>query len=162
MGKIFRVVFGARKGQNIPPERLEAVRNDLEQAGIKATVSDDIDRDTFVKWSYISAMACTGAYFDVPMREIQKPGQQRNVFIGLSQESEKTGRKMGIALPDKLVEAHLQVLDKLDPESTASLQKDLAKGHESEIDGLLFQMIRTGERLGVEMPVYRKVARKFA
>jgi 2-dehydropantoate 2-reductase len=162
MGKIFRIVFGMRKGQNIPPQRLESVRDDLERAGIKAVVSDDIDRDTFVKWSYISAMACTGAYFDVPMREIQKSGRERDVFIALSRESEEIGRRMGIALPDGLTASHLQVLDKLDPESTASLQKDIARGHESEIDGLLFRMIRTGEKLGVEMPVYRTIAGKFA
>jgi 2-dehydropantoate 2-reductase len=162
MGKIFRLVFGARRGQQVDAGILDDIRADLEQSGIKAVVSDDIDRDTFIKWSYISAMACTGAYFDVPMQEIQQPGQARDLFIGLSRESEEIGRRMGIALPEGLLNIHLQVLDKLDPQSTASLQKDLAKGHASEIDGLLFQMIRMGEKWGMEMPVYRKIALKFA
>ena len=53
------------------------------------------------------------------------------------------------------------VVDKLDPSSTASMQKDLAHGHESEIQGILFDMIALGERLGVEMPTYQQVAGKF-
>jgi 2-dehydropantoate 2-reductase len=162
MGKIFRIVYGVREGQDIPAGKLEAIRSDLLHAGIKADISDDINRDTFIKWSYISAMACTGAYFDVPMRPIQREGKERDMFIGLSRESAEIGRKTGISVPESLIESHLRILDKLDPDSTASLQKDLAKGRETEIDGLLFRMIRLGETAGVEMPVYRQVMKKFS
>jgi ketopantoate reductase len=47
------------------------------------------------------------------------------------------------------------------PESPSSMQKDLAHGHASEIQGILFDMIALGDRLGVEMPTYRRVAGKF-
>ena len=142
-------------------ERLEAVKHDLEESGIKADLSDDIDRDTFVKWSFISAMAVTGAYYDVPMGEVQKPGQVRDTFIGLSRESAELGRKLGIDIPDNLVEYNLMVMDKLDPHSTASMQKDLARGHESEVQGLLFDLIDAAEAHGVDIPTYRLVAQKF-
>ena len=38
------------------------------KAASKPEISDDINRDTFVKWSFISAMAVTGAYYDVPIQ----------------------------------------------------------------------------------------------
>ena len=44
------------------------------------------------------------------------------------------------------------VIDKLDPHSTASMQKDIARGHESEIQGLLFDMIDLGAQLHIDMP----------
>lgn len=94
MGKIFRLVYGAHKGTVVPRGTLEAVRQDLEESGIKAEISPDINRDTFVKWSFISAMAVTGAYYDVPMGEVQKPGKVRDTFIGLSEESAALGRKL--------------------------------------------------------------------
>ena len=106
-------------------------------------------------------MALTGAYFDVPMREIQKAGEERDVFIGLSTKSAEVGRKLNIPVPDDLVAYNLKILDGLDPDSTASLQKDIAKGHESEINDLLFNMIRMGEKTGIKTPVYRKIAEKF-
>ena len=161
MGKIFRLVYGAHKGTVVSRETLEAVQHDLQESGIKAEISDDINRDTFVKWSFISAMAVTGAYYDVPMGEVQKPGEVRNTFIGLSRESAELGHKLGIDIPADLVEYNLKVIDKLDPQSTASMQKDMARGHESEVQGLLFDLIESAEAHGVDIPTYRKVARKF-
>ena len=161
MGKIFRLVYGAHKGTVVSRETLEAVQHDLQESGIKAEISDDINRDTFVKWSFISAMAVTGAYYDVPMGEVQKPGEVRDTFIGLSRESAELGHKLGIDIPADLVEYNLKVIDKLDPQSTASMQKDMARGHESEVQGLLFDLIESAEAHGVDIPTYRKVARKF-
>ena len=58
LGKIFRLVCGARPEQGVARERIEAVADVLRRCGIHCNVSDDINRDTFIKWSYISAMAC--------------------------------------------------------------------------------------------------------
>lgn len=161
MGKIFRLVYGAHKGTIVSRETLEAVQRDLQQSGIKADLSSDINRDTFIKWSFISAMAVTGAYYDVPMGEVQKPGTVRDTFIGLSQESAALGRKLGIEFEEDIVAYNLKVIDKLAPESTASMQKDLARGHQSEVQGLLFDMIAAAEEQGIDIPTYRMVAEKF-
>lgn len=161
MGKIFRLVYGAHKGTQVAPGILEAVQKDLQESGIKAEISPDINRDTFIKWSFISAMAVTGAYYDVPMGEVQKPGKVRDTFIGLSTESAELGRKLGVEFPEDPISYNLKVIDKLDPESTASMQKDLARGHDSEIQGLLFDMITAAEEQGIDIPTYRMVAEKF-
>lgn len=161
MGKIFRLVYGAHKGTDVPAGMLEAVQHDLQESGIKAEISPDINLDTFVKWSFISAMAVTGAYYDVPMGEVQKPGKVRDTFIGLSRESAALGRKLGIEFKEDVIAYNLKVIDKLAPESTASMQKDLAKGHESEVQGLLFDVIAAAEEQGIDIPTYRMVAEKF-
>lgn len=162
MGRIFRLIFGARPEQNIPHEALDEIAGVLQACGIKAEVSDDINRDTFIKWAFISAMACTGTYHDVPMGEVQHDGPVRNTFIGLSRESAEMGHRLGVAYPEDPVAYNLKVIDKLDPHSTASMQKDLAKGHQSEIQGMLFDVIKLGEELGTDLTTYRKVAAKFA
>ncbi len=161
MGKIFRVVFGARKETPVELHRLEEIQNMLIHAGIKADLSDDINRDTFVKWAFISAMACTGAYHDVTMGALQHEGDERDTFIGLSKESAQIAQKCGIIFKEDPIKYNLKVIDKLDPESTASMQKDLAKGKQSEIKGLLFDMIELGEKYNIDMPTYRKVVKKF-
>ena len=161
MGSIFRLVFGARPEQGIAHERLNHIAEELRACGIKAEVSDDINRDTFIKWAFISAMACTGAYHDVPMGEVQHEGEVRDTFIGLSQESAEIGKRLGVTYPEDPVAYNLKVIDSLDPHSTASMQKDIARGHESEIQGLLFDLIDLGEQLGVDLPTYHKVALKF-
>ena len=145
----------------VPAGLMEAVQRDLQESGIKVEISPDINRDTFIKWSFISAMAVTGAYFDVPMGEVQKPGKVRDTFIGLSTESAALGKKLGIEFKEDIVTYNLKVIDKLAPESTASMQKDIARGHESEVQGLLFDMITAAEEQGIDVPTYREVAKKF-
>lgn len=162
MGKIFRLVFGARKEAPVEMSRLEEIQSMLVQAGIKADLSDDINRDTFVKWAFISAMACTGAYHEVTMGVLQHEGEERDTFIGLSRESAQIAEKCGIIFKEDPIKYNLMVIDKLDPESTASMQKDIAKGHQSEIKGLLFDMIELGEKYDIDMPTYRKVLKKFS
>lgn len=161
MGTIFRLVYGAHQGTTVATHILETIQQELQESGIKADLSADINRDTFIKWSFISAMAVTGAYYDVPMGEVQKPGKVRDTFIGLSSESAALGKKLGIVFPEDTVTYNLKVVDRLAPESTASMQKDLAKGNDSEIQGLLFDMIAAAEAQGIDMPTYREVAKKF-
>ena len=161
MGQVFRLLFGARRDTPVATERLEAIRRDLAESGIEAILSDDIDRDTFVKWSFISAMAVTGAYYDVPMGEVQKPGVVRDTFAGLSRESTALGLKLGVQFTEDNVAHHLKVIDSLDPQSTASMQKDLARGHQSEVQGMLFDLIDAAEAEGIDIPTYRMVAEKF-
>ncbi|PWL61506.1 MAG: oxidoreductase [Bacteroidales bacterium] len=161
MGDIFHLVYGFPRGRTVAAGTLDRINRDLTAAGIKVTLSDDIDRDTFIKWSYISAMALTGAYFDIPMGPIQHPGKERDLFIGLTRESKAIGEKLGIDFGCDLVEHHLAVMDSLDPHSTASLQKDLKAGHESEIQGQLFDIIDRARTLGIPTPVYDTVATRF-
>lgn len=161
MGDIFHLVYGVPRSRTVAAGTLDRINRDLTAAGIKVTLSDDIDRDTFIKWSYISAMALTGAYFDIPMGPIQHPGKERDLFIGLTRESKAIGEKLGIDFGCDLVEHHLAVMDSLDPHSTASLQKDLKAGHESEIQGQLFDIIDRARTLGIPTPVYDTVATRF-
>ena len=41
------------------------------------------------------------------------------------------------------------------------MQKDLERGHDSEIQGLLFDMFSAAEEEGIDIPTYRMVAEKF-
>lgn len=161
MGSIFHIVFGVPRGRTVAPGLLESVCTDLRGSGIRVTLSDDIDRDTFTKWSFISAMAVTGAYYDIPMGPIQHPGRERDTFIALTRESAELGRRLGIRFDCDPVEHHLAVIDSLDPASTASMQKDLKAGHMSEIRGQLFDIIDRARTAGVATPTYDMVARRF-
>ncbi len=161
MGNVFKLIFGARPQDGVSRKELLPIQHLLQEAGIKAILSDDINRDTFTKWGFISAMSCTGAYYDVPMGALQKPGTERDTFIGLTRESSALGEKMGITFREDPVTANLRVIDALDPQSTASMQKDLARGHESEIQGQLFDLIEAAEQNGIDIPTYRMIEKKF-
>jgi len=55
----------------------------------------------------------------------------------------------------------LKILSGLAPEATTSMQRDIMAGKPSEIDGLIYQVVRLGREYGVSMPQYEKVAAKL-
>lgn len=159
-GDIFRVVYGVRSRDDFRPV-LEEVARDLEASGITAIVSDDIRRDALQKFSYVSPMAACGAYYDIDAGEAQKPGPARDAFIALMEEIDALARAMDIHFTVDIVQTNLNILDNLSPIASTSMQRDLRQGRESEMDGLIFEVVRLGRQYGVAVPTYEKIAASF-
>lgn len=160
-GDIFKVVFGARKEQPIEKERLEIIKKDLEDSEIKVKISEDIKRDTFEKFSFISSYATNGAYYNVMAKGMQEEGECRDTFIALVKESAALAEAMGITFNKDIVSKNIRLIDQLTPETTASMQKDILAGKEAEIEGIVFDPIRLAQRYGVGVPVHYKIAKHF-
>ncbi|HWP50995.1 MAG TPA: 2-dehydropantoate 2-reductase [Clostridia bacterium] len=158
-GKLFSVVFGERDG-HISPE-LEQIAKELENSGIRPDLTGDIRRKCFQKYALISAMATVGAYYDAPTGVISSTPEMRAMFISLSKEIGALANAMGIPFEDNIVTKNLHLLDTAAPHTTASLQKDLKKGKNSEIDGLIFEPVRLGRRYHVITPAFLTAAKKF-
>ncbi|MEN6325228.1 MAG: 2-dehydropantoate 2-reductase [Syntrophomonas sp.] len=159
-GDIFRVVYGPRKPEEYRPV-LESLAADLKDSGITAIVSDNIKRDALQKFSYVSPMAACGVYYDIYAGAAQKEGIVRDTFIALIREIDVLAQAMGIHFAIDIVEANLKVLDNLGPSASTSMQRDFKQGKDSEIDGLIFEVVRLGRRYGVHVPTYEMIAGKF-
>ena len=160
-GDIFRIVYGVRNKEEFRPE-LETIKQDLEDAGIDVILSDNIQKDALQKFSFISPMAACGAYYDVRVEEVQKEGEIRSTFIVLIEEINAIAKAMNISLPENIVEINLEIMDQLAPNASASMQRDIWAGKESEIDGLVYEVVRLGKKYDVPTPMYDKVAKKFS
>ena len=165
-GRIFRVVFGLRRGTPRSVEEkvrpvLEQLRRDLEESGIAAVLSEQIEADAFEKFSFVSPMAAAGAYYGVTAEAMQRPGEERETYVALIGELDALSRAMGISLPADILKRNLAILDGLVPGATASMQRDLMAEHASEIDGLVFEVVRMGQRWNIPTPTYARIAEKF-
>lgn len=160
-GGIMKLIFGARPQQGVAAERMQRVSDELTAAGIPNEVSTDINRDTFIKWAYISATNCAGLYHNVTMGGLQFPGEAQDMFRALSREAQAVGEALGIEFGMRLDDYNVEVARKINPESTASTQKDIAAGRQSEIQGMLFDMVALGRSVEVPTPTYDIVAERF-
>lgn len=165
-GTIFRVVYGLRKGTCERSSKavmpiLTAVSRDLEESGITPVLSSRIEKDALQKFSFVSPMAAAGAFYNVQAFVFQMKGQFRNTFIALIEEVKALSNAMGIPLPENIVEINLKIMDDLAPTATASMHRDIRDGKQSEIDGLVFEVIRLGHKYNVPTPVYEMIAEKF-
>lgn len=155
-----KIVFGTRKPEEFR-DILTIIKADLEDSGIITVLSDNITRDTFQKFAFISPFAACGAYYDVPAEELQKAGEKREMFIALTKEVLSIAEGMGIKFNSDIVKSNLDFIDSLSPSASASMQRDLKKGGDSEIDGLIFEVVRMGRKYGVDVPAYERVSEKF-
>lgn len=159
-GKILRIVFGVREPGEYRPV-LEEIRRDLRKSRIDGILSENIRRDAFRKFSYVSPAGTCGLYLDAKAADFQKEGLAREMFKETIREIEALADAMGIPFGEDMVEVNLKIMDALDPSATTSMQRDVAGGGKSEMDGLIFEVVRLGEKYGVPVPQYRKVAQKF-
>jgi len=159
-GNIFRIVFGVRHQEEYRPI-LKTIANDLNVSGIRGILSDNIQKDALQKFSFVSPMAACGAYFDVTVEAMQHEGEERLMAIALMKEVMSVAKALGITLNEDTIEKNLAMLDTLAPTASASMQRDLKKGGQSEMDGLIFEVVRLGKKHHLSLPEYEKVAQKF-
>lgn len=159
-GDIFRVVFGVRH-ENEYRTILKTIEDDLNQSCIRGILSNNIKRDALQKFSFVSPMAACGAYFDVNAHAMQKEGNERAMFQALIEEVLLLAKAMCIDLTNDTVTKNIAILDALLPTASTSMQRDLKKGGESEMDGLIFEVVRLAKKHGLNLPNYEKVAEKF-
>lgn len=157
-GNILRVIFGVRHEEEYRKE-LEEVESDLKESEILGILSHNIQRDTLLKFSYVSAQSACGTYYNVPTGPIQKPGEIRDCFIKLIKEIDELANAMGIYFEEDIVERNLKIMAPIDPMMTTSMQRDLAEGKASEIDGQIYEVVRLADKYGLELPEYRKIAK---
>lgn len=158
-GDIFRIVYGVRKKEELRPELFE-VAKDLRESGIDGVLSENIQRDALQKFAYVSPMAACGLYYHVSAGEIQKTGEPRDTFVKLMREIDGLAVAMGIPFLADIVTTNLQILDALTPTASTSMQRDIYAGKSSEIDGLIYEVVRMGKKYGVPTPTYEMVEKK--
>ena len=159
-GDIFRVVFGPRTQEEYRPE-LEEVARDLNDCGVEGILSQNIQRDALMKFSVVSPMAACGIYHNIQVGGMQAPGQPREDFKALVAEVGALAQAMGFPFPEEPVARNLAIQDALDPDASTSLKRDLDAGKPSEVDGLIFEVVRLGRKYHVPTPMYDRVAAKL-
>ena len=159
-GKILRVVFGARKPEE-ETEKMREVAKDMVTDDLEVILSENIRRDAMVKFSYVSPIGAAGLYCNAVAADFQREGEQREMFKALIREIVALSHAMGIEFEEDLVERNLKILASLSPEATTSMQRDVIEGKRSEMDGLVYEVVRMGREYKVSMPQYEQAAACF-
>lgn len=172
-GEILRVFFGVREKEDLKKlngqsdgeykaERLlKKIAQDFKDSGIDGILSDNIKRDALTKFSYVSPIGTAGLYLHAVAGDFQREGEARELFKTLIREIVTLANAMGITFEEDLVERNLKILSNLPEEATTSMQRDVMEGKQSEIDGLVYEVVRMAKKYGGEVPAYEKAAEKF-
>ena len=159
-GQILHIVFGVRDKAEFRPE-LKEIQKDLCDSHIDGTLSENIRREALEKFSYVSPIGAAGLYYHATAADFQKEGEARELFKTMIKEIAALAEAMGVPFQKDMAEVNLKILSNLAPEATTSMQQDIMAGKQSEIDGLVYEVVRMGEEYHVPVPAYEKVAEKL-
>ena len=172
-GEILRVFFGVREKEDLKKlngqldgeykaERLlKKITQDFKDSGIDGILSDNIKRDALTKFSYVSPIGTAGLYLHAVAGDFQQESEARELFKTLICEIVTLSNAMGITFEEDLVERNLKILSNLPQEATTSMQRDVIEGKQSEINGLVYEVVQMAKKYGVEVPAYKRAAEKF-
>ena len=172
-GEILRVFFGVREKRDLKKLNgqinseykaeilLKKIAQDFKDSGIDGILSDNIKRDALTKFSYVSPIGTAGLYLHAVAGDFQQESEARELFKTLICEIVTLSNAMGITFEEDLVERNLKILSNLPQEATTSMQRDVMEGKQSEIDGLVYEVVRMAKKYGAEVPAYERAAEKF-
>jgi len=123
-------------------------------ANINITQSDNIERDRWHKFIFLSGTSGATALTRTSMGPILADPDTRALFRNIMAETLAVGRAKGVALDPGYVDERLAFADKNVPGGMkASMANDLDRGNRLELDWLAGQVSRLGKELKVPTPV---------
>jgi 2-dehydropantoate 2-reductase len=147
-----RVEFGERDGRTT--ERVESLRRAFERAqGVSVVVPEDVEAATWEKFLFIAPFSGVGAVTRQPAGPMRTTPETRELIERAMFEVAALARAKGVNLPDEAVARNMEYVDRLPPESTASMQRDIMDGRPSELEQQTGAIARLGKEAGVPVPV---------
>jgi 2-dehydropantoate 2-reductase len=133
-----------------PSARVRDLEATMRAAAIKATASEDVVREKWVKFAFICAQAGMTALTRLPIGEIRNCPPTWRMYGQILEEVVAVGRARGVHLDHQVVEQHLAFAQRAEPHVTSSLHYDLTNQKPLEIEALHGTVVRFGRELGVE------------
>ncbi len=134
--------------------RTEALRQAFEEAGVKVQIPGDIQRALWEKFLIVTAFGGVGAVARAPIGILRTLPETRALLEACIGEAATVGRARGAALKETVVADTLKFMDTMAPDSTTSLQRDIADGKPSELDYWAGAVVRLGGEAGIATPTH--------
>lgn len=149
------ITFGHLDGHADP--RLEALRDLFTQVGVTATIAPDIVAKLWEKLIFVATLGGIGALARAPIGVVRTVPECRAMLEAGMREIEQLGRARGIAIAPGIVESYMGYIDRLEPTSVASMQRDLQSGRTSELYECVGALVQAAREIGQPMPIHTLV-----
>ncbi len=146
-----RVTIGELDGQ--PSERTEWLRRALEGAGVATEIASNVSAALWMKLLFMAPWSGVGAVTRAPAGVWRSVPETRRMVEQVMQEVSAVARSSHIELPEDATRTAMGVLDRLPPNATASMQRDLMEGRPSELEYQNGAVVRLGREAEVDTPV---------
>jgi 2-dehydropantoate 2-reductase len=140
-----------------PDARLAAFVEAAKAANIDIQPQDDMNRERWQKFIFLSSMAGVNCMTREPIGKVLADPDPRAFYKKLMQECLAVGQKAGAKVPDSWVDDRMTFSDNAPPGMKASMFHDLEAGNRLELDWLTGKVVSLGHQLGVPVPASEAV-----
>ena len=144
------IVFGELN--NNKTERILQLEKVLKDAKITNKVADDIQKEIWIKYLYITTVSALGALTRASHGEMIASPYIKNMLLKTAEEIYAVAKGKGVHLPKNIIEKQFEIIESLPYETTASLQRDILDGKPSELEAQNGTIVRLGKELGIPTP----------
>jgi 2-dehydropantoate 2-reductase len=140
-----------------PDERLTAFVDAAKAAHIDIQPQDDMNRERWQKFIFLSSMAGINCVTRMPIGKVLADPDTRAFYRKLMQECLAVGQAAGARVPSDWVDDRMNFSDNAPPGMKASMLHDLEAGNRLELDWLTGKVVSLGRELGVPTPASEAV-----
>ena len=159
-GGACKLTFGTDDPES--SKKYNYIFNILNEAGIKTDLTDKISEVLWTKLLLMSPMASLMSATGKTFGEIWNDASLREKARKLMLEVFAVARGRNIILPPDLVDKTLEMVGRLRPDSKTSMQLDMEKGNQTEIDILTDFLCQAGRESGISTPLHDELLRSLS
>ena len=146
-----KVFFGPVDGNT---DKYQEALTVMTNAGIDAQLVNNIDVVNWNKFMFISSVATATSYFNETIMEMLNNPEHRDFLLKLVSEVKAVAMAQGLEIDQEIADKVITVTSKLGPEAKSSMQLDIEKGLQSEIEDLTHSVIQLGQNHGTNVEAY--------
>ena len=140
-----------------PDAKLSAFVDAAKAANIDIQPQDDMNRERWQKFIFLSSMAGVNCMMREPIGKVLADPDTRAFYRKLMEECLAVGQKSGAKVPNAWVDDRMTFSDNAPPGMKASMLHDLEAGNRLELDWLTGKIVELGKRHGIPTPASEAV-----
>ena len=145
------IVFGELDHQKT--ERSKRIEKLFKKASITTILSEDIQKDTWIKFIYITTVSAIGALTRFTIGEMCASKEIKEMMVQTAEVIVSIATAKGIKLPPDIIKKQFKIIESQPFNTTSSLQRDMMAGKPSELEYLNGAVVKLGLELGIATPI---------
>ena len=154
-GQVGSLFFGLGETQNT---RLSTLQEILKQAGIKSTLSEDIEGIIWEKFIFLSSIATATTFFNTAIQGVLTDTAKREALEALIHEVTDLAKSKGVVIGEHQVQRVMDILTPLPADATSSMHSDFKnQNKQTELESLTGYVVRAGKANTIVVPTFAKM-----
>lgn len=154
-GGLRKLIFGDRNNPDNP--ELKKIEKIMKEVEIDATASDDITRDLWKKFMFISAFSGMTAVCRSPIGKVLGNSLTKSLYERCVKEAISVAKALKVNVADDAFDSIMTISGNTAPESKPSLLVDVENKRRNEIETLNGTLVRFAEKKNVDVPINKLI-----